>query len=178
MLCSAIPCLAHGFGGSGFLHPLTGLDHFLAMIAIGVWSAQLGGKFIYKIPALFLFMMMVGGFAGMQHIQVPRVETVISFSVLFLGFAIAINKKFALPVALIAVSLFGFCHGYVHGAEIPIYLTKTEYVIGYLLTTLCLHVIGAAGGLLLTEEKKGQQYLRYFGAVTCMAGFVLLFKLI
>ncbi len=168
---------AHGFGGSGFLHPLTGLDHLLAMIAVGVWSAQLGGKSIYLVPMSFLAMMLLGGIIGIKNISIGYVELMISLSVVFLGFTIAINKKVALLFAAIAVALFGFSHGYSHGLEINNTLNTAEYIIGFLVTTFGLHIVGASKGLLLLEKTNGQKHLRFFGAITFAIGICLLFNL-
>ncbi|MBS1688496.1 MAG: HupE/UreJ family protein [Bacteroidetes bacterium] len=169
---------AHGFGGSGFLHPLTGIDHIIAMVAVGAWSAQLGGKAIYRVPASFLAMMCLGGVVGIQKIPVAYTELSIALSVLLLGLAIAINKKIAWLIAAVAVGLFGFYHGYSHGAEIPNQHKVAEYIVGFLLTTLGLHIAGAVAGLLLLEEKNGEAILRIAGGLGAATGVFLFLKLL
>jgi len=167
---------AHGFAGNGLLHPLTGLDHILAMIAVGAWSAQLGGKAIYLVPCSFLIMMVLGGIAGIEIISVDKIEWLIALSIILLGLAICINKKISLLIAGLAVGTFGFSHGYAHGTEIPHTSNVWEYIIGFTITTLGLHVIGAVGGLLILEEKNGRRYLRILGAITSFIGVYLLFR--
>lgn len=169
-------CLAHGFGGNGLLHPLTGLDHILAMVAVGAWSAQLGGRAIYLVPGSFLIMMFLGGITGIENISVGKIESLIALSVILLGLAICINKKMSLLIAGLAVGIFGFSHGYAHGTELPHTLNVGEYIIGFTITTLGLHVIGAVGGLLILEEKNGRNHLRLLGAVTSFIGVYLLFR--
>lgn len=92
-------CFAHGFGGNGFLHPLTGLDHILAMIAVGAWSAQLGDKALYLVPGSFLTAMFAGGIAAVEIISIDKIEWMIALSVILLGLAIWINKKISILIA-------------------------------------------------------------------------------
>lgn len=169
---------AHGFGGNGFLHPLTGMDHLVAMIAVGAWSAQLGGKAIYRVPASFLVMMCLGGLVGIQKMQVEYTEFGIALSVVLLGLAIAINRKTAWLIAALAVGIFGFCHGYSHGVEIPHQHKVAEYIIGFMVTTLGLHIVGAVGGLLLLEEKNGGTILRIAGVLGTVIGIFFFLKLV
>lgn len=166
-------CSAHGFAGNGLLHPLTGLDHILAMIAVGAWSAQLGGKAIYLVPCSFLIMMVLGGIAGIEIISVNKIEWLIAVSIILLGLAICINKKISLLIAGLAVGTFGFSHGYAHGIDIPHTSNIFEYIIGFTITILGLHVIGAVGGLLILEEKNGCKHLRVLGAITSFIGIYL-----
>ncbi|WP_307470468.1 HupE/UreJ family protein [Paenibacillus harenae] len=164
---------AHGFGGSGFLHPLTGIDHLFAMVAVGLWSAQIGGRAVYLVPSCFLFMMAVGGIVGFQEIQLSNVEFMIALSVLLLGLAIFLNKKSSIVLAGLGVAIFGFFHGYAHGAEIPNTLNHIEYMIGFLVTTLGLHIIGAVSGLLILEKRKGSTTLRFSGLTIFVIGVYL-----
>jgi urease accessory protein len=164
---------AHAFGGSGFLHPLTGPDHLLAMVAVGAWSAQLGGKALWRVPLAFLVMMCLGGITGISQFPLSFVEYGIALSVVLMGLAIAINQRPSWLLAAIAVGLFGFCHGYAHGLEIPKQAHSGIFITGFLITTLGLHIVGAAGGLLLIEEKQGFKTLRFLGAATSLAGVVL-----
>ncbi len=168
-------CSAHGFAGNGLFHPLTGLDHILAMIAVGAWSAELGGKAIYLVPCSFLITMVLGGIAGIEIISIDKIEWLIALSIILLGLAICINKKISLLIAGLAVGIFGFSHGYAHGTEIPHTSNVLEYTIGFTITTLGLHVIGAVGGLLILEEKNGRRHLRILGVITSFIGIYLLF---
>ena len=167
------PCMAHGFGGSGWIHPLTGVDHMLAMVAVGLWSAQLGGRALAGIPVAFVVAMAIGSAVGLHRYPVEGIEALIAFSVLALGTAIAIRQQLAWPVAATASLAFGLSHGYVHSLEMPD-TASLEYAAGFLLTTAGLHVAGAAAGLLLLEEAHGQRWLRIGGAVIAAVGGVLL----
>ena len=167
---------AHGFGGSGLLHPLTGIDHILTMVAVGAWSAQLGGRAIYIVPSCFLSMMFLGAVAGINNVTMTNIESMIALSAIFLGLAISIDKKISLPLAGLAVGVFASCHGFSHGSEMPHASNAWEYIIGFLITTLGLHVIGAAGGLLILEKEHGRKHLRFLGGITSVVGTYLLLR--
>src|SRR5262245_26219770 len=170
---TAAPAHAHGFAGSGWLHPLTGPDHMLAMLAVGAWSAQLGGRAIWAVPAAFVSAMAIGGMAALRGAPLTGTEIVVASSVLGLGLAVALNRRFAWPVAALATALFGLAHGSAHGSEMPRTADAASYVIGFLVTTAGLHVAGAAGGLLLLEQARGRGWLRLAGAATTVAGLLL-----
>lgn len=176
-LSSSTTCLAHGFqaqgmAASGWLHPLTGSDHMLAMIAVGAWSAQLGGAALYLVPSAFVTAMAVGGAVGLSHVPIPAVEFIISLSVLVLGAAIAQAGRAALPVAAATTLLFGAAHGYSHGTEVPQSADAVAYVAGFLSTTATLHIIGLVTGLILLGHTKGRCVLRLAGAGTAVAGLM------
>ncbi|MDQ1236462.1 urease accessory protein [Paenibacillus sp. SORGH_AS306] len=166
---------AHGFGGSGFLHPLTGVDHLVAMLAVGVWSAQIGGKAIYIVPSCFVLMMLLGGLVGLEGWLWSHLEVYIACSVCLLGLAIVWNRQQSVWIASCGVALFGFAHGYAHGLEIPLLLSPAVYITGFLITTIGLHVIGAVGGLLILEEPKGAIRLQGIGIVILIVGLKLIF---
>src|SRR5918998_194638 len=161
---------AHGFGGSGWLHPLTGMDHMLAMIAVGAWSAQLGKHALFSVPVAFVAAMVVGGIVGFEHVVLPGLEVGIALSVVLLGSAIALERRTPLFVAAIGVGLFCMCHGYAHGYEIPGLESKGVYAAGFLITTASLHVIGAVGGILILDRAHGNRWLRCAGAMTATIG--------
>ncbi|SRR6266498_481247 len=140
---------AHGFVGSGWLHPLTGMDHMLAMLAVGAWSAQLGKRAVFSVPAAFVAAMLLGGTLG---------------------------RRTPLLVAALGVGLFGMCHGYAHGYEIPGMESTWVYALGFLITTACLHLIGAVGGILILERPRGGRWLRFAGAMTATIGCYLLMR--
>lgn len=168
------PSEAHGFVGSGWLHPLTGLDHMLAMIAVGAWSAQIGGRAISRVPLAFLGAMAIGGALGIAQYELHGTELGIALSVLLLGVAVALERKAALWIAAVGVGLFGICHGYAHGAEIPAAESPWAYAAGFLLTTAGLHLVGALGGLLLLESQRGQRWLTIAGvAVAIIGGYLI-----
>ncbi|MEW4372050.1 HupE/UreJ family protein [Paenibacillus kandeliae] len=167
---------AHGFGGSGFLHPLTGIDHLVAMLAVGVWSAQIGGKAIWIVPSCFVLMMMTGGLLGLQTTIPLPIEWLIACSVVLLGAAIWWNRRLSLWIAGCGVAFFGFSHGYAHGLEIPSLVHPTIYIIGFLTTTIGLHVVGATGGLLILEERNGQKILKWLGRMIGCIGICLILR--
>lgn len=159
-----------GHGGgylAGFSHPFTGLDHLLAMLAVGVWAAQLGGRAKWLVPASFIACMAVAGSVGMSGIALPMVESGIATSVLLLGLLIAFSIK--VPVALSAsiVGLFAVFHGYAHGAEMPQLSTPWIYGIGFVLSTAALHGVGLLLGQGLHKQAIG---LRALGAIIAASG--------
>ncbi len=159
-----------GHGGgylAGFTHPFTGLDHLLAMLAVGVWAAQLGGRAKWLVPASFIACMAVAASVGMSGIALPMVESGIATSVLLLGLLIAFSVK--VPVALSAsiVGLFAVFHGYAHGAEIPQLSTPWIYGIGFVLSTAALHGMGLLLGQGLHKQAIG---LRALGAIIAASG--------
>ncbi|MGH7185288.1 MAG: HupE/UreJ family protein, partial [Pseudomonadota bacterium] len=158
----------------GWLHPLTGPDHMLAMLAVGAWSAKLGGAAIYKVPSAFVCAMVAGGIAALNHWPLPGAEIIIAASVLTLGLAIAMDRRLALPLAAVATALFGLAHGSAHGSEFPQTADAVSYVVGFLVTTAGLHVAGVVAGLLLLERQKGRTWLRTAGAAAALAGCILL----
>ena len=175
-LAQRTPCAAHGYGGSGLLHPLTGLDHALAMVAVGAWSAQLGGRTIYVVPACFVLLMLLGGVAGWAGMAGGNLESLIALSVLLLGLAVAFDRRLSVLPAGVAVGIFGFCHGVAHGTEMPQAGNSTAFMAGFLVTTAGLHLVGAVAALLLLGQRRGKRILRILGALTALAGVLLLFK--
>jgi urease accessory protein len=169
------PCFAHGFVGKGWLHPLTGFDHMLAMLAVGAWSAQLGGAALYAVPSAFVCAMALGGFAAFSGWVFAGTELAIAFSVLGLGLAIAVETRLAWPLAAVTTMLFGAAHGYAHGIEIPHTTSKASYVAGFMATTAGLHLVGAVAGLLVLEQPHGRTLLCLAGTATSAAGIALVF---
>ena len=145
----------------------------IAMVAVGVWSAQLGGRAMLFVPMAFLCSMLFGGALGFEHVRVVGTELGISMSVLFLGVAIATESKVTLALAAAGVALFGICHGFAHGSEIPGAENRLSYTAGFMLTTACLHLVGAAGCLLLLEEPAGRRWLQLAGVVAATTGTYL-----
>ncbi|WP_420644932.1 HupE/UreJ family protein [Candidatus Leptofilum sp.] len=169
-----------GGGGivSGFLHPILGLDHLLAMVAVGLLSAQLGGKAIWTVPATFVSIMAVGGILGLVGVPLPLVEIGIAGSVILLGIAIAANKGLPIGLAMSIVALFGLFHGHAHGTELP-EITNTlgltiAYVTGFLVATVGLHVIGALLGMMAIRNKRGTRTLQIAGGVISILGIFII----
>ena len=152
---------------AGIAHPFTGLDHLLAILAVGVWAAQLGGRAKWLVPASFIACMVVAATVGMSGIALPMVESGIATSVLLLGLLIAFSIK--LPIALSAsiVGLFAVFHGYAHGAEMPQLSTPWVYGIGFMLSTAALHGLGLLLGSGLRKKAAG---LRALGILIIASG--------
>jgi urease accessory protein len=156
------PVAAHIVGGpvggfqSGFSHPLFGADHLLAMLAVGIWGAQMGGRAVWTLPVTFPLIMAAGGIAGMAGIPLPHVELGIALSVLALGLAIAVAWKPAEIVALLVVAIFAVFHGYSHGVELPKAADPTSYAFGFVVATGMIHIVGIGIGLMLKHPWDGK----------------------
>lgn len=169
-----------GGGGivSGFLHPILGLDHLLAMVAVGLLSAQLGGKAIWTVPATFVTVMALGGILGLIGVPLPLVEIGIAGSVILLGIAIAVNRGVPIAAAMTVVALFGLFHGHAHGTEIPAASDTigliVAYVSGFLVATVGLHIIGALLGIMAIRNPKGTRTLQIAGGVISVLGIFII----
>lgn len=170
MIASAHPGhgLANSFAG-GFSHPLFGLDHILAMVAVGLWAAQMGGRSLWAVPATFVGVMSVGGMLGMTGLHLPMVEAGILASVLVLGMLIAAAARLPLAASMTLVGLFALCHGYAHGTEIPVAASGLSYGIGFIFATAALHACGIGLGL-LAQKRISASVLRYAGAAIALGG--------
>ena len=158
---------------SGFLHPISGWDHIIAMVAVGIWGAQLGRPAIWALPVTFPLIMAVGGFLGLVGLKAPGSEIAIALSGVCLGAAVAFEWRPPLPAAAILVGLFGLAHGYAHGAELPPGQNALLYSFGFVLATGLLHAAGIMIGL-VHRWPMGRQALRIAGAlITCGGGFFL-----
>lgn len=173
---------AYGGGGilSGFLHPLLGLDHLLAMLAVGILSAQIGGRALWTVPATFVGVMAIGAFLGIAGVALPFVEYGITLSVLVLGLAILFGSQIPEWAALIAVAFFALFHGNAHGTEIPD-ITNTiglliAYIAGFLIATAGLHVVGALIGILASRSERGPLLMRIGGLAIALMGIYLIFN--
>jgi urease accessory protein len=168
--------LAGGFAG-GFLHPLFGLDHVVAMVAVGLWGAFLGAPAIFILPVVFPLVMAFGGVLGILGIPLPGVEFGIALSAVVLGLMVALAAKPHLAVAALLVGLFAIFHGYAHGAELPDGADAIAYSLGFVIATGLLHLIGIAFGL-LTQWPQGRIAVRAAGSAIAIAGLVFLGRLI
>jgi urease accessory protein len=160
----------------GFSHPFSGLDHVLAMVAIGLIAAHLGGKALWLVPLTFVSMMAVGGVLGITGINLPYVETGIAASLIVLGAAVA--KQLNLPTTL-AVSFAGFFavfHGHAHGIEVPIATSGFSYALGFLFAAAILHGLGIGLGLGVGSlaHSKTQNFSRIAGGAMAVAGVGIL----
>ncbi len=159
---------AHNVGGTGFLtglvHPVLGFDHFLAMVSVGIWSAQIGGRAIWYVPATFVSFMIIGGIMGMSEIEIPIVEVGIATSVFLLGIAVATERFIPIWIGLIFVSFFGIFHGHAHGVEMPLIINPFLYAVGFVLGTAMIHILGVIIGVVATKTDRYSTLLRYVGA--------------
>jgi urease accessory protein len=164
---------AQGGFGSGFAHPLTGPDHFLAMFAVGLWGAQMGGRPVWTLPVTFPMIMVVGGVIGMLGIPLPGIEIGIALSILALGLAIALAWHPAEWVALVLIGFFALCHGHAHGVELPLSADPADYAIGFVLATGMIHLFGIGVGLALNKPMHGR-LSRGLGALIGIGGIYFL----
>jgi urease accessory protein len=175
------PYLAHahvGQGGGGFLaglgHPVLGFDHLLAMISVGILSAQMGGRAIWIIPTTFVLIMTLGALLGMKGIPLFSVEIGIALSVFSLGIALAAEKNLPTILAMGFVGLFAIFHGHAHGNEMPQLVEPALYALGFVTGTASLHLSGVFLGLSALRTTQGASFLRYLGAGIAGVGFHLL----
>jgi urease accessory protein len=160
-----------GAGGfqSGFAHPLTGPDHFLAMFAVGLWGAQMGGRSIWTLPVTFPLIMVVGGIMGILGVPMFGIELGIALSIIALGLAIACAWKPPEWVALLLISVFAICHGYAHGSELPRAADPADFAIGFVIATGLIHLCGIGVGLALHRPYQGR-IARILGALIALGG--------
>jgi urease accessory protein len=160
----------------GFVHPVTGIDHVLAMIAVGMFAANLGGRALWAVPLTFVSVMAAGGALGVAGIGIPFVEAGIAVSVIVLGLAVALRWRGPVAAAMALVGVFAIFHGHAHGAEMPIDASGLEYGLGFVLATALLHIVGIVIDLGLARF--GQAYsprvVRFGGAAMAVAGLGIL----
>ncbi len=157
----------------GFLHPLNGMDHILAMFAVGLWAAQRGQQALWLIPATFLLVMTIGGLLGTMGVLTSFAKWGVVLSVLILGLLVAAAMRLPLLTSNIIVGLFALFHGHAHGAEIPMNTLDVAYGAGFLSATASLHVLGV--GMALLTQRLGQSSLvRASGGAIAVYGLLLL----
>lgn len=185
VLCAIVanPALAHEnqvilFGPflGGFTHPVLGLDHFMAMVSVGIVSAIIGGRAIWAVPAVFVTMMAVGGIVGWSGIPVPMslIETGIGLSVVLLGSIIAVYRALPALYVAIPIAFFGVMHGFAHGAEIPSIADPFLYALGFMSGTIFIHIVGVVIGDMSKRYAFGRIGMRVVGAVFVVFGVLFL----
>jgi urease accessory protein len=162
--------LPYGSFLSGLTHPVLGLDHLLAMVSVGILSAQIGGKAIWTVPATFVLIMAFGGFLGWVDIGLSAIEIGIAFSVLALGTAIAADRRVPLVAVMSAVGVFAIFHGYAHGAEMPTVAQPVTYALGFMTGTAFLHIAGVIIGDISQHYAHGKILLRAAGVAIAGTG--------
>lgn len=188
LAATALPAVAYAHPATGeaagfshgFAHPMSGVDHILAMVMVGVFAFQLGGRATWLVPATFVLVMALGGALGVAGINVPFVEIGIALSVVVLGAVVAFNVKAPLAAALGVVGLFAIFHGHAHGAEMPENATGAAYAAGFMIATAFLHLAGLALGYVVGRagERQGAFVTRAAGGIAALSGIVILAGLI
>jgi urease accessory protein len=163
---------------SGLFHPVLGFDHFLAMLSVGILSAQMGGRAIWKVPLTFVLAMVLGALIGIKSIKIPAVEFGIALSVLILGITLAMEKKLIPIWAMICVAFFAIFHGHAHGTLISRIVKPIVYAVGFILGTAGIHVLGVLIGVISSRTAKGVEFLRFVGAGISGIGAYILYYII
>ncbi len=158
---------------SGFHHPISGWDHILAMVAVGLWGAQLGPPAMWMLPVTFPMVMALGGTMGLLGIPLPGVEIGIACSAVVLGAMVLTERRPPLWIAAVIVGIFAIFHGHAHGTELPAGQSGLLYSMGFVVATGCLHGVGIAIGL-IHRWAAGRVALRVAGGVVAIAGIYFL----
>ena len=178
-----VPALASAHPGHdaadlvhGFIHPLGGIDHILAMVAVGLIAARMGGRALWLVPASFVLTMAFAGLVGMTGVIVTGAEAGIALSVLVLGAMIAFGMRLPVAAVMGMVGFFALFHGYAHGAEMPATASGLAFGAGFVAATALLHALGIALGLALgsTGTTFSRPTLRLGGSAILLVGAVLL----
>lgn len=166
----------HAMSGfaAGFAHPLTGIDHLLAMVAVGLWAAQTGRRAMWVLPALFPMAMVIGAFFAYASVSLPAIEPMIALSVVVLGAAVAMNLRLPTLGAALIVATFAVFHGYAHFSDAPTAQSVTGYGLGFLLATVCLHIVGLVVGTWRSRDARHERMLRLAGSLIAATGAGLL----
>jgi urease accessory protein len=180
-LLVALPAWAHEQSGqaagfaAGLLHPVSGMDHVLAMVAVGLWGAQLGAPAIWLLPVTFPLVMAFGGFLGLVGAPLPGVEIGIAISAILLGSMVAMQARPPTWLAATVVGFFALFHGHAHGTELPAGQSGLLYSVGFVAATGCLHGMGIAIGL-IHRWPMGRIVLRGAGTAVGVAGAYFLWR--
>jgi urease accessory protein len=168
---------AHGGETGGFLtglsHPVSGLDHIAAMIAVGLWGSQLRKPAIWVLPVVFPMVMAFGAFLALIGLGLPGVEVGIALSAIVLGAMVLLAARLPLPVAILFVSVFALFHGQAHGTELPPGQDSLVYSMGFVISTGLLHAAGIGIGF-LDRLRGGQVVVRALGGVILVGGLIFL----
>jgi urease accessory protein len=160
---------------TGFRHPISGLDHVLAMVAVGLWGAQLGAPAIWVLPVAFPMVMAFGGMLGLMGVPLPGTEYGIAISAILLGAAVMFEVRPRLWVAATLVGVFAIFHGHAHGTELPPGQSALLYSMGFVIATGCLHALGIGIGTVHLWSW-GQKLLRVAGGLVAVGGAFFMWK--
>ena len=175
------PAWAHGNSGhgggfvAGFLHPISGLDHVVAMVAVGLWGAVLGPPALWLLPVAFPIVMALGGGLGLLGVPMPGVEIGVAISGIVLGLLVLLEIRVPLMVAAALVSAFALFHGHAHGAELPAGGNPLLYSLAFVIATGLLHLLG----ILLGETRRwpgGRRFVQAAGAGVALVGLAFLLR--
>ncbi|UVJ44395.1 HupE/UreJ family protein [Pseudomonas sp. LS1212] len=177
LLLSPAMAFAHpGHGDNGLLagigHPIGGLDHLLAMLAVGLWAAQQQGAARWALPCAFVGTMLIGGLLGFAGLQLPGLESGIAASVLALGLAVALAVRPPVALAVVATASFALSHGVAHGLELPEMSSPWAYAVGFVVATSVLHAVGYA--LVRVLPQAAAPLVRLAGVASAATGAWLL----
>lgn len=178
---STVPAFAHldpaehGSLMAGFTHPLSGLDHILVMIAVGLWAAQIGGRALWAVPASFVGTMTIGFALALGGISLPFVEPAILASIVALGLLVAMAVRMETAACAAVVGVFAVFHGYAHGGELGA-AGALPFGIGFVAATAFLHLAGIGLGLGIGRLSAGGVLSRILGGITALAGLALIFN--
>jgi urease accessory protein len=160
---------------TGFRHPISGLDHVLAMVAVGLWGAQLGAPAIWALPVAFPLVMAFGGLLGLMGVAVPGIEYGIAASAILLGAAVMFEVRAPLFVTAFLVGVFAIFHGHAHGTELPAGQSPLLYSMGFVIATGCLHALGIGIGA-VHRWTWGRRLVRAAGGVVAIGGVFFMWK--
>jgi urease accessory protein len=175
----ALAHVGHGSASGlmhGFTHPITGIDHVLAMVAVGVLAVQLGGRALWLVPLSFVGIMVIGGALGMAGIPLPFAELGVALSVVIFGLAIALPFRLQRLAAVALAGFFALFHGHGHGAEMPAAASALYYTMGFIASTALLHATGLGLGLLFGLEtgRLGRRVIQAGGSAIAAFGAAIL----
>lgn len=181
LAATAMPAMAHTTGSAhvhggllaGLTHPFSGWDHLLAMLAVGAWASQLGGRAVLAAPAAFVAALVLGAVLAMGGVELPAVETGILASLVVAGLLIALAVRLPLVAGVGIVALFGLFHGHAHGTELPGSASPIAYSLGFVIATGSLHLAGIALSL-LTRWRHGRRLVQACGAGIAALGLYFL----
>jgi len=163
---------SHHFAG-GFVHPFTGLDHIVAMVAVGLWSAQLGGRARWSVPLAFLMMMITGGLLAASHVALPFVESSILASALIIGLLLLFALRVPTVAAVALAGMFAVFHGSAHVAEMPVNASAASYATGFVAASAILLATGSVVGNLLATTMRQPLWLRACGGAVTAAALLI-----
>jgi urease accessory protein len=158
---------------AGAAHPLTGIDHIVVMVAVGLWAALMGGRALWLWPATFVGVMLIGGVLGMAHVPLPYVEPAILASVVALGLLVALAIDLPVWGGALLIGAFAVFHGHAHGSEVAATVSGAEYMAGFAMATASLHALGISFALLMSRVHAGG-FIRVAGFACVLVGVGLI----